>query len=279
MKSGAAATADFVDRDSIVRTIWGDGDMVLLVFAGSAAEFALNRAVDWLFFTGNVPRDPIGRLLSTAAYAQQIVFADASAAARTLERIRAVHHAVEQQRGQQIPDWAHRDVLYMLIDYSERAHEMLARPLTAAEQRDLYDVFYRVGAGLAIEDIPPTYEAWRADRDAHMRRDLLHGESTNALYAQYRNHLGRWRYEALLRVQSILTPDHVRGLLGLKRAEWLRVLVRVYPILVRAGFRPIVQRLLLPARLLPAVRGLDRSAPDDRQPRCRDAAAMPSAPL
>src|SRR3990170_1588878 len=97
---------DFVERDSVVRTIWGNGDMVLLVFAGSAAEFALNRAVDWLFFTGTLPRDPIGRLFSTAGYAQHIVFADVSTAARTLDRIRAVHGAVESQRGQQIPDWA-----------------------------------------------------------------------------------------------------------------------------------------------------------------------------
>ena len=37
---------DFVDRRSIVRTIWGDPDVVLLIFAGSAAEFALNRTVD-----------------------------------------------------------------------------------------------------------------------------------------------------------------------------------------------------------------------------------------
>ncbi len=58
---------DFVRRDSIVRRIWGDGDMVLFIFAGSAAEFALNRAVDWLFFTGKVPNDPIGRLFATAA--------------------------------------------------------------------------------------------------------------------------------------------------------------------------------------------------------------------
>jgi hypothetical protein len=105
--------------------------MVLLVFAGSAAEFALNRAVDWLFFTGKLPGDPIGRLFTTAGYAQQIVFADEPTAARTLDRIRAAHEAVERQRGQSIPDWAHRDVLYMLIDYSERAHELLARPLGA----------------------------------------------------------------------------------------------------------------------------------------------------
>src|SRR5688500_7691731 len=80
--------ADFVAADSIVRRIWGNGDMVLLVFAGSAAEFALNRAVDWLFFTGELPRDPMGRLFTTAGYSQYIVFADAATATRTLDRIR-----------------------------------------------------------------------------------------------------------------------------------------------------------------------------------------------
>lgn len=235
--------------------------MVLLVFAGSAAEFALNRAVDWLFFTGKLPADPIGRLFSTASYAQGIVFADASTAARTLARIRAVHQAVERERGQQIPDWAHRDVLYMLIDYSERAHETFARPLTADEQHELYDVFRRVGTGLGIPDLPSTYAEWRADRDLHLRRDLVHGEGTKALYAQYRKHLGPWRYHLLLRLQSILTPEHVRGLLRLKPAEWLRPLVRFYPVLVRAGLRSIIQWVLMPAAYLPAVRGLDHPAP------------------
>ena len=253
----ADAAADFVEPGSIVRRIWGDGDMVLLVFAGSAAEFALNRAVDWLFFTGKLPGDPIGRLFSTAAYAQQIVFADAAAAARTLGRIRAAHGAVERQRGQRIPEWAHRDVLYMLIDYSERAHEMLARPLAPDERHELYDVFRRVGTGLGIPALPPTYAAWRIDRELHLRRDLLAGEGTAALYAQYRKHLGPWRYHILLRIQAILTPGHVRGLLRMKRAEWLRPLLRLYPLLVRAGLRSIIQRLLMPPAYLPAARGLD----------------------
>jgi uncharacterized protein (DUF2236 family) len=231
--------------------------MVLLVFAGSAAEFALNRAVDWLFFTGKLPHDPIGRLFSTARYAQQIVFADVVTAAATLERMRAVHEAVERQRGQQIPDWAHRDVLYMLIDYSERAHELFARPLSPAEQHELYDVFYRVGTGLRIPELPPTYAAWKADRELHLHRDLLYSDGTKELYAQYRNHLGRWRYQFLLRIQSTLTPGHVRGLLRLKRARWLRPFLRLYPVLARAGLRSIIQQLLMPASYLAAVRALD----------------------
>src|SRR6266850_3192132 len=95
----------FVRPGSIVRRIWGDADLVLLIFAGAAAEFALNRAVDWLFVTGALPRDPLGRLFATAAYAQGIAFADVATARTTLARIRAAHAAVEQRRGGRIPAW------------------------------------------------------------------------------------------------------------------------------------------------------------------------------
>ena len=93
----------FVHPDSIVRRIWGDADTILLVFAGSAAEFALNRAVDWLYFTGKLPADPLGRLFSTARFAQDIAFVDEEAARRSLHRIRAAHEAVERRRGEAIP--------------------------------------------------------------------------------------------------------------------------------------------------------------------------------
>ena len=249
---------NFVSPGSIVRRIWGDGDMVLLVFAGGAAEFALNRAVDWLYFTGKLPNDPMGRLFATAGYAQGIVFADDETASRTLERIRAIHQAVERQRGQAIPDWAHRDVLYMLIDYSERAHELLARALSTDERNELYDVFHRVGTALRIPDLPPSYAEWRTDRDRHLRRDLTRGDATVALYAAYRRQLGRWRYPLLLRLQSILAPEHVRRLLQLKGAEWFRPSLRLYPLLVRAGLRPLIQRLLVPPQHRTAVQGLDQ---------------------
>lgn len=68
---GEVSNVQFCNSGSVVRTIWGSRDLVLLIFAGSAAEFALNRAVDWLFFTGKIPRDPIARLFSTVRYAQQ----------------------------------------------------------------------------------------------------------------------------------------------------------------------------------------------------------------
>ena len=250
----------FVQRDSIVRRVWGSADMVLLIFAGSAAEFALNRAVDWLFFTGKLPADPIGRVFTTASHARRIVFADEDTAHRTLAGIRAAHASVERKRGESIPDWAHRDVLYMLIDYSERAHELMVGPLSAENRRDLYDVFYRVGTGLGVRNLPATYEAWRVDREVHLRRDLVVSAGTRELYRAYRKHLGVWRYQLMLRLQALLVPGSVRAMLRLESAEWLRPLVRVYPLLARAGLRPAIQELLVPSRHLASVRDLDRAA-------------------
>ena len=258
----------FVENGSIVRAIWGDADIVLLVFAGCAAEFALNRAVDWLFFTGRLPGDLVGRLFTTARYAQQIVFADETAARMALERIRTIHGALERQRGQRIPEWAHRDVLYMLIDYSEKAYQLLHRPLTGIEQDELYDVFHRVGTGLGIPELPSSYSDWRVDRQRHLERDLVSSDGTHQLYERYRDQLGAWRFELLLQVQSLLVPDHVRALLKLESAEWLRPIAKVYPLLAGAGLRSIVQQVLLPARYLPDVRGLDHR-PRRRRARLR----------
>ena len=153
---------DFIRARSIVRTIWGEPDMVLLIFAGAAAEFALNRAVDWLFVTGSLPNDPIGRLFSTVRYAQQIIFATDETARNTLASISAAHAAVERRRGQSIPDWAYRDVLYMLIDNSQRAYGLLQEPLNAREQEELYGTFLRMGHGLNISQLPATYYYLRA---------------------------------------------------------------------------------------------------------------------
>ncbi len=251
------ATQPWVAPDSIVRAIWGCSDTILLVFAGSAAEFALNRAVDWLFFTGRIPNDPIGRLFTTARFGQEIAFVDTATAQRTLDRINRIHAGVERQRGATIPAWSHRDVLYMLIDYSERAYALLHRPLRPSEQADLYDVFRRVGAGLRIPDLPPDYEAWRADRAAHLARNLVVSDYTAMLYAQYRRHLGPWRYRLLLQLQGLLAPERVRTLLQLDPRPPARHLLRVYPLATRLGLRPLAQRLMIPPRYLVDVRQLD----------------------
>lgn len=249
--------ADFVAQRSIVRSIWGSSDLILLIFAGAAAEFALNRAVDWLFFTNRIPNDPIGRLFSTVRYAQEIVFADEAAAQQALERINAAHAAVESQRDARIPDWAYRDVLYMLIDYSERAYQTLRRPLTLVEKQDLYDVFYRVGMALHVTELPANYVEWRVDRRLHLERDLAYSQYTARLYESYRQQLGWWRYALVLQLQAALAPERVRQLLRLEPAPLLPTALRVYGLCGVGELRALVQWLLLPADYLEDVRRLD----------------------
>ena len=252
---------DFVDRRSIVRSIWGRSDLVLLIFAGSAAEFALNRAVDWLFFTGKIPRDPIGRLFSTVSYAQEIVFVTEESALLTLSRINAVHSSVERERGQTIPDWAYRDVLYMLVDYSERAYRLLYAPLTASQQVELYTVFRRIGDELHIPELPATYAEWQMDRQRHLERDLAYSRHTELLFRQYRRHLGFWRYQLLLEVQALLVPDKVRRLLRLSPDKlFLPNLIRAYGIVDQPNLQSVIHSLLIPPRYWAEVRKFDRMA-------------------
>ena len=248
----------FVQPGSIVRQIWGDADVILLVFAGSAAEFALNRAVDWLFFTGKLPADPIARLFSTVRYAQEIVFLPDDKARQTIGRMGAIHEDVEQKRGYAIPDWAYRDVLYMLIDYSERAYETLYRPLTNPEREELFQTFREVGAGMHVPDLPASYADWRVDRESHLNQDLVRSPFTDKLFQRYREQLGNWRYNLLRQAQAILVPKQVSQPLALPQKPLLTYSIGMYKTLSALGLRSVVQRILLPTEYLGQIRSLDK---------------------
>ena len=247
----------FVPPGSIIRRIWGDADVILLIFGGAAAEFALNRAVDWLFFTGRLPADPIARLFSTVQYAQEIILSTDTQARQALHQINAIHGGVEQKRGRRIPDWAYRDVLYMLIDYSERAYQLLHRPLTDAERDDLFTHFREVGTGLNVSDLPTNYTDWKLDRQAHLDRDLVRSEFTDKLFRRYREQLGGWRYDLLRQAQAILVPERVSQLLNLPRKPLLAYSIGLYKVLNTLKLRSIVQRILLPTEYLAQIQSLD----------------------
>lgn len=199
----------FVDEKSIVREIWKRTDTVLLIFAGSAAEFALNKAVDWLYYTGKIPTNPLERLFSTVEYAQKIIFLEEQMALATIDKITQIHQGVEQSRGKAIPDWAYRDVLYMLIDYSIRSFELLERKLEQYEKEEIFDVFMKLGIRMNLKNLPPNYNDWLIDRNIHLINDLEKGKFTIHLFEQYKKHLGSFRYFILLQIQQILVPKIV----------------------------------------------------------------------
>lgn len=248
----------FVRQGSIVRTIWGKSDTILFIFAGASAEFALNKAVDWLYFTGRLPADPLGRLFSTVGYARQIVFSGKHGAYKAIDSMAKIHAGVEAKRGMAIPDWAYRDVLFMLIDYSIRAYELLERPLTVAEKREVFTVFWRVGSRMGLQALPDTYEAWLPMRAQHLLHNLAHSHFTTDLYRQYRKHLGLLRYSLLLAGQQVLVPPHVRTLLGFSQKSWFRFILPVYRYSRFLRMDGFVKAIILPPAYKKQVRELDR---------------------
>lgn len=247
----------FVKNNSIVRKMWGSSDIVLLIFGGAAAEFALNKAVDWLYFTGRLPADPIGRLFSTVTYAKRIIFSSTFDANKTIDAIHDIHKVVEKNRQSTIPDWAYLDVLYMLIHYSIASFELLERKLSIEEKYEVYDVFYRFGIRMKLKGLPATYDEWLIDRSQKLNNDLIKSHFTIDLFKQYKKNLGTTKYKILIEAQKMIVPDSVRELLGYSKFTFLHLLIPVYKMFRFIKADALVKKLLFPAKYYDQIIQLD----------------------
>ncbi len=248
----------FVATDSIVRKIWGKADTILFIFAGAAAEFALNKAVDWLYFTGRLPADPLGRLFSTVSYAHQIIFSDIDKANKAIDRMRMIHSAVEASRQAAIPDWAYRDVLFMLIYYSIASFEVMERPLTAGEKEEVFDVFKRVGVRMGLKDLPAHYNEWLLMREDHLKNNLQKSTYTIDLYRQYKKHLGFAGYQLLLQAQLLVVPQIVNNLLSLGKKSLSVPVLKGYKLIRILKLDRFLKAAILPAQYQAQLKALDR---------------------
>ncbi|MET0760625.1 MAG: oxygenase MpaB family protein, partial [Flavobacterium sp.] len=237
----------FVEKKSIVRKIWGKSDTVLFIFAGAAAEFALNKAVDWLYFTGKLPSDPLGRLFSTVRYARRIVFSSMDEANKAIDTMRQIHSTVEQNRGAAIPDWAYRDVLFMLIHYSISAYELLEKKLSDEEKEEVYNVFYRVGVRMGLKNLPLSYIEWLPVRKTHLLENLQKSEFTDDLFKQYKKHLGVLRFKVLIEGQKLVVPDSVKELLHFTNFSMLKPVIPLYKISRLMKIDWVLKSILLPS--------------------------------
>ncbi len=248
----------FVKHDSIVRRIWGAADTILFIFGGAAAEFALNKAVDWLYFTGRLPADPIGRLFSTVTYARHIVFSSRDKAHAIIDNMRSIHTTLEKNRGYQIPDWAYRDVLFMLIHYSISSYEVLYRKMSTEEKEQVFDVFNRVGVRMGVKNLPGSYTDWLLVYQQHLVQDLEVTGYTDNLYAQYKKHLGTLRFQILKEAQILVVPPRVAKLLRFRTTSRLTPLLPVYKASRKAGWDWRIVSILLPEEYKQQVKELNR---------------------
>lgn len=247
----------FVNKDSVVREIWGKGDTIIFIFAGASAEFALNKAVDWLYFTGKLPADPLARLFSTVNYARQIVFSEMDEALHAIDKISAIHSAVEAKREAKIPDWAYRDVLFMLIGYSISSFELLERKLTDAEKEEVFNVFYRVGSRMGLKGLPANFTEWLSMRRAHQEQDLIKSNFTVDLYKQYKKHLGPVRYKLLIEGQKLVVPEKVNELLQLGKVSLLTPVLALYKLTRLLRIDWFLKSAILPKEYKAEIKELD----------------------
>lgn len=240
----------FVSEHSIVRTIWKDHTAILLIFAAAAGEFAYNRSADWLFFTGKLPNDPVGRLFSTVSYAQSIIFTSEDAAISSIRKINKIHKAVEEARGHDIPQWAYRCVLFMLHDYTIKAGNMLLGNISTEDEEEVFRVFSKMGIHMGISMLPATLASWRTLRMQHLMAYTAATPYTRDLYMSYRQHLGSLRYHMLCHIQATMCPKAVIVRSGLRKSRIAGILLSIYLYLrhTPVGRKAVIQLMPLQHR-------------------------------
>lgn len=229
----------------------------MLFFAGGAAEFAAIKAVDWLFFTGALPDAPVERFFETVRFAQRVFCGDPAQAAQTMKTINQIHRHVEMARADLIPQWAYRDVLFILFDYGVRAHTIVFGPMTSSEREAYYEACLAIGEAMHLTDLPLTCAAYETQRHQQLLDDYAHTPLTDELFARYHTALGWWRYWLLRRVQACLIPTELRTIVGLQ-PDWITlVLLRFYRYLPGGGDKLRgLHWLLLPHQYIGQLRDL-----------------------
>ncbi|HTE33666.1 MAG TPA: oxygenase MpaB family protein [Chryseolinea sp.] len=247
-----------IGKTSIVRKIWSTTDITLFIFAGASAEFALNRQVHWLYFTGKLPANPVGRLFSTIRYAQQIIFSEEGEAVNTISKINKIHQGVELARGRSIPATAYKDVLYMLIYYSITAFELLEKKLTIEEKDEIVATFAKIGSGMNIQDIPGSYFEWVCIYKVHLNENLEDSSHTRDLFKQYRRQLGAFRYFILLEIQRVLVNERVNRLLRLGRPLLANWFIPAYKSIREYKVSKWLIYVLVPNKFLDQLKAMDK---------------------
>ncbi|MEX2607671.1 MAG: oxygenase MpaB family protein [Kiritimatiellia bacterium] len=246
------------------RKLWSDVDHILLVYVGSAAEFALVEDNHWLFYTNKLPSAPLDRLLSTFVWNRKVMMTsvgDAPALART---IRGFHDQVESERAREegghprISNQGFKAVGAMLIEYALIAEAYLEQREVGSEEKENY---YQDQRGffeaMGIEDWEPTYAEFARRREDTMPIMLKTNQYTDELFASYKRDIGIIRYWVLRQFMAWFVPAHVATELGLRKIPGFGFLYRLYPKLHGKHAGRWVRKLLLPGRVLQNIQGTE----------------------
>jgi hypothetical protein len=155
-------------------------------------------------------------------------------------------------------------MLFILIDYGERAHEVVFGPMREAERTSHFGVALALGRTMHLSGLPATYAEYRDQRHKQLLEDYARGPLTDELYASYRRALGPLRFGLLGLVQASVLPEELRDVLRLEPYPFVEELLRCYRFVPGGGnkLRPL-HKVLLPGRFAKQLREMER-APDAR---------------
>jgi hypothetical protein len=237
----------------ITRTIWGDAENVLLIYAGAAAEFALNPENHWLFYTGKLPADPLLRFERTLRYQRKLFFMPQEAVPALARHIKELHNDLEQERSREqgsikISDQAYLQVFSMLIEYGILGYEYLNRLKLTQHQRETYFNDIRsIALMMEIHDFPADYRDYLSRRDRMVMSELRCNVFTRELMDAYRKNLPPFCYWALRQFQARFIHPTLACRLELKTNRIFGWAYRLYPrVRFQALFNGLFTRLLKP---------------------------------
>ena len=94
-------------------------------------------------------------------------------------------------------------------------------------------------------------------RDEHLQNDLEKTDLTIDLYNQYKKHLGSTRYFLLKESQKLVSPKHVKHLMGFGKISWITPLLFIYKLSRRIRMDWFLKSIILPSAYQKQIRELD----------------------
>ena len=253
----------------ITREIWSDIDNLLLVYVGSAAEFALVDENHWLFYTGKLPARPWERFLVTLEYNQKIFRIPADEVPAFAGRIRDIHSKIEAARSrdeggeQRMSNDSFKSVGAMLIDYGIRGREYLSGcVMTDAEREAYYQDEARFFELMEIREQAADYVSFEKELEHARNTALQVNPHTAALMQSYRRELGLFRYWIMTQFMMHFVPEVITERLGLRPSLLFTPLYRIYSTVRHMGLGKVWRVLLLPKRVRAALNHLDAQLMD-----------------
>lgn len=236
----------------ISRRIWTSTENIVLIYVGSAAEFALNPEVDWLFYTMRLPNDPQKRFVETFKFNQKLILATPEELPKLAQIIRHIHEKLSEKRSAdehrhvEISNSGFKQVGNMLIEYGIRGFEYLQRrKMTDQELEDYYQDMRMMMQMMGIHELPEVYAKWREEHERSVKEELAINKYTKQLYDAYRRDVGPWRYWLLRRFQAAFINPAVTAKLDLPNNWLVSFLYKIYPFIPTQWDWQIIKLVLL----------------------------------